>query len=336
MTSSMPPSLRELNRTLLARQFLLERADVPVAQAVSSLLALQAQWAPSAYVALWSRLRHVGKDEVTRSPELVKASTLRGTLHVMARGDYPAIAAATIEANRGRTENLGVDVAALRQALPRRPLRRGEAEEIAVRVLGTDDRWTVAFALRALPFVRDGVAGPWPHTRPGPVRLWRKPLPDAQTSAVRVVRAFLAAYGPATRDDIQRFTNFRIRQIAPALDGLDVGEGLYDVPGAVRVSGRARAPVRFLPAFDSALLAHLYTGRLVPPEYVDAVYNRKNATCKSTFTVDGFVAGTWRIDGTRIVVEPFVPLPPRRRREVDDEAARLLAWWLDGEERQVG
>lgn len=327
MTSSRPPSLRELNRTLLARQLLLERSSLSTVDAVRHLLALQAQWAPSAYVALWSRVAGFRKDDLTASPEIVKASTLRGTLHVMARDEFPAISAATIEARRGRTENLGVDVAALRRAMPRRALRRGEAEEIAGRVLGTDDRWTIAFALRALPFVRDGVVGPWPHTRPPPVVYWREPLPDAQESSARVVRAFLAAYGPATRDEIERFTAFRIRQIAPALAGLDVGHGLYDVAGAARVPARTRAPVRFLPAYDSMLLAHLENGRVIPPEYVDAVYNRKNATCKSTFAVDGFVAGTWRVDGKRIVVEPFAPLPPRWRREVDEEAARLLAWW---------
>jgi hypothetical protein len=89
-----------------------------------------------------------------------------------------------------------------------------------------------------------------------------------------------------------------------------------------------RAPVRFLPPYDSMLLAHLDTGRVIPPEYVDAVYNRKNATCKSTFTVDGFVAGLWRIEGERLVVEPFSPLPLKWRREVDAEGARLLAWYL--------
>lgn len=144
-----------------------------------------------------------------------------------------------------------------------------------------------------------------------------------------MVHAYLAAYGPATRDDVERFTNFKIRQIAPALAGLQIDDRLYDLPGAPRVSGRTRAPVRFLPAFDSALLAHLYSGRLVPPEYVDAVYNRKNTMCKSTFTADGFVAGTWRIQRTQIVIEPFELLPPKWRREVDEEGARLLAWWLE-------
>ena len=327
MTSSRPPSLRELNRTLLARQLLLDRSRLPVVDAVRHLVALQAQWAPAAYVALWSRLASVSKEEVTSSPDLVKAVTLRGTLHVMARDRFPAIAAAAIEARRGRTENLGVDIDALRRAMPRRAIRRGEAEEIAAEVLGTDHRWTIAFALRALPFVRDGVVGPWPHTKPPPTRFWREPLPDAQESSAWVVRAYLGAYGPATRDEIERFTAFRIRQLAPAIAGLEIGHGLYDVPGAARASSRVRAPVRFLPAYDSMILAHLDNGRIVPPEYVDGVYNRRNTTCKCTFTVDGFVAGTWRVDGKRIVVEPFAPLPPRWRRDVDDEAARLLAWW---------
>ena len=331
MTSSRPPSLRELNRTLLARQLLLERAAIPVAEAVRQLLALQAQWAPSPYVALWSRLAAFRKEHLTASAELVKASTLRGTLHVMAREDYPSIASASIDARRGRTDNLGVDLDALRAALPDGPLPRAEVRAIAHRVLGTDDDWTVAFALRALPFVRDGVVGPWPHTKPPRVRVWREPLPDPQEGATRVVHAFVAAYGPVTRGEIERFTAFRVRQLRPALERLEERGGYYDVPGAQRAGARTPAPVRFLPAYDSMILAHLDNGRIVPPEYVEAVYNRKNTTCKSTFTVDGFVAGTWKVEGKRLVVEPFAPLPPRWRREVDAEGGRLLAWWLDEE-----
>ena len=65
----------------------------------------------------------------------------------------------------------------------------------------------------------------------------------------------------------------------------------------------------------------------MPPEYADVVFNKKNATTKNTFTVDGFVAGAWRIERKRIAVEPFAPLPARVRREVDAEAERLLAWY---------
>ena len=49
-------TLRELNRTLLLRQMLLERKRISPVKAVTKLVALQAQYAPSPYVALWSRV----------------------------------------------------------------------------------------------------------------------------------------------------------------------------------------------------------------------------------------------------------------------------------------
>lgn len=328
MTSSRPPSLRELNRTLLARQLLLERKRVPVARAVARLVALQAQYAPSPYVVLWSRVAGFRKEQL-HDPRIVKAGTLRGTLHVMARDEFPYIIAAYIDAQRGRVKT---DVAPLLASLPDEPFTSAEFFELGHRVLGTDDRWTVAFAGRLIPTIRTDPLGPWPHNKPSPSVVWRDPLPDAQAAATRVVRGYLAAYGPATRDDVAQFTGFRVRQIAPALEGLAERDGFYDVPRAPRVEGDVPAPVRFLPAFDSVILAHRDRSRIVPAEYVDAVFNKKNATTKNTFTVDGFVAGAWRIDGRRLVVEPFAPLPAKWRREVDAEGERLLAWWLDREE----
>jgi hypothetical protein len=143
-----------------------------------------------------------------------------------------------------------------------------------------------------------------------------------------VVRAYLAAYGPATRHDVQQFTGFRLREIDAALEGLREHDGLWDVPRAPRLAGDELAPVRFLPAFDSIILAHRDRSRIVPPEYVETVFNKKNATTKNTFTADGFVVGSWRVERRRLVVEPFAPLPAKWRREVDAEGERLLAWWL--------
>jgi hypothetical protein len=286
-------TLRELNRTLLVRQLLVERREVAVARAVEKLVALQAQYAPSPYVALWSRVAGFRKEQLTgglASGSIVKAGTLRTTLHVMTRSAYPAIAASCIDAERGRS----------------------------------------------LPFVRTAPVGPWPHTKPSPLVVWREPLPDAAESAVDVVRRYLAAYGPASRDDVVQFTSFKLRQIDPALAGLrtfedEQGRTLYDVPRAPIASAGTAAPVRFLPAFDSVILAHRDRNRIVPDEYVEAVFNKKNATTKQTFTVDGFVAGAWRIErkrgGWQLEVEPFAPLPANVRREVDSEGARLVAFY---------
>jgi hypothetical protein len=321
-------TLRELNRTLLLRQMLLERKRIPVARAVRKLVALQAQYAPSPYVALWSRVAGLRKEQLTASDTILKVGCFRTTLHVVSRDEYPYVAASYLESQRGRTEGLGVDLEALRRAIPVRPSTSAELAALAADVLQTDDRWTIAFALRALPFVRTAPVGPWPHTKPPPVELWREPLPDPAESSKRLVLQYLAAYGPATREDVQQFTGFRLRQIDPALDGLRAVDGLFDVPRAPRAAGNVPAPVRFLPAFDSIILAHRDRSRIVPPEYVDAVFNKRNATTKNTFTVDGFVAGAWRIDKRRLVVEPFAPLPVRARRAVDAEGARLLAWYL--------
>jgi hypothetical protein len=328
-------TLRELNRTLLLRQMLLERSRLSVPKAVAKLVALQAQYAPSPYVALWSRLEALTKDRVDRAlrrGSLVNASTFRTTLHVMAATEYPFIVSAKIEKERGRIANLAVDMESLRRAFPHEPLTATEIRELAARALGTDDEWTVAFALRALTFVRMPPVGPWPHTKPPRAVLYRQALPDAADAAAHVVRAFVAAYGPATRDDIEQYTGFRIRQIAPALerlrtiDGYD-GTTYYDAPRAPVAPAGTKAPVRFLPAFDSIILAHRDRARIVPPEYMETVFNKKNATTKNTFTVDGFVAGAWRIEKDKLAIDPFAPLPAQARREVDAEGARLLAWY---------
>ena len=60
-------TLRELNRTLLVRQILLERRRVGVVRAVGRLVALQAQYAPSPYVSLWSRMDWFRKEQLTRA-----------------------------------------------------------------------------------------------------------------------------------------------------------------------------------------------------------------------------------------------------------------------------
>src|SRR5207247_4532614 len=95
---------RELNRALLARQFLLKRQKLDVVDAVERLACLQGQWAPSPYVALWSRLSGFQRERLTRpidGGEIVKATLMRATLHLVSAREYPAYSLATMEGRFG-------------------------------------------------------------------------------------------------------------------------------------------------------------------------------------------------------------------------------------------
>src|SRR2546426_11655898 len=97
-------TLRELNRALLARQFLLKRQKLSVVDAIERLACLQGQWAPSPYVALWSRLSGFERKHLTRAidrGEIVKATLMRATLHLVSAREYAVYSRATMEGRFG-------------------------------------------------------------------------------------------------------------------------------------------------------------------------------------------------------------------------------------------
>ncbi len=80
-----------------------------------------------------------------------------------------------------------------------------------------------------------------------------------------------------------------------------------------------------MPRWDNLLLAHDIRTRAFPDEYRKAIIVR-NGDVPETFLVDGFVAGHWHVEGGRVRLEPFAPLPRAARREVEQEAALLEAF----------
>jgi hypothetical protein len=195
---------RHLNRALLARQLLLERARLPIHRAVERIAGLQTQYAPSAYVGLWTRLENFERDALTRALErrsVVQATLMRSTIHIVSRADFWPLAVA---------------------------VRRAQRE------------W----------YLRRG------------------PLPDPETPA----------------------------------------------------------PVRFLPHWDGNLLAHARRAQILPERYRPRVFTSKNPFSVATFLVDGAVAGIWRLEKGRIVVEPYKRLSRQVRKELEEEAERLQAF----------
>src|SRR5947207_15456874 len=97
-------TLRELNRALLARQILLKRQKLSVIDAVERLACLQGQWAPSPYVALWSRLSGFARERLTRPidrGEIAKATLIRATLHLVTAREYTAGSLAAMHGRPG-------------------------------------------------------------------------------------------------------------------------------------------------------------------------------------------------------------------------------------------
>ena len=67
---------------------------------------------------------------------------------------------------------------------------------------------------------------------------------------------------------------------------------------------------------------------MLPEEYRRTVIG-SNGDVAQTFLVDGFVAGMWRVENGRVLIEPFAPLPRSVQREVEEEADRLEAFLAD-------
>src|SRR5689334_11766200 len=95
---------RELNRALLARQQLLERGRGSIPKLLERMGTLQAQYAPSMYIGLFSRLEGFEREQLDRALErrsVAQGTLMRATIHLVSAADYwPA----AIGVRRGRRE----------------------------------------------------------------------------------------------------------------------------------------------------------------------------------------------------------------------------------------
>jgi len=340
-------SPRDLNRATLARQLLLERAAVPVVEAVHRVMAVQAQEPPSPYVALWNRVAGFDPadlDAAFAAGTVLKASLMRITLHAVTAADYPALRAAMLPALRGSrladqryvSTRLSVaEVEALAEevlAFAAEPRTNAEIEGLLAERLGGPPERGVWWTLRIFtPLVLAPTGGPWTFgPRPAYVAAPTPepaagPPPDHDAALAFLVRRYLAGFGPASLADIAQFTRHKRTAVGAALaamDGLDTVEGpdgaeLVDVPDAPLPPGDTPVPPRLMAMWDSALLAYADRSRIIPAEYRPLIV-RVNGDVLPTLLVDGFVAGVWRPVEGGIEAGAFHPLP-------DDAWAGLAA-----------
>jgi hypothetical protein len=307
---------------------------------VERVCALQAQYSPSPYIALWSRLTGFRKEKLTRALEqkrVVKSSLFRITLHITSARDYPYFAAAWLRAAQERTPRVTSEKFAelsrlVNAAAMKRPITHEELEAIAAEGLG-GFRWRT----RTLaPLVHLPPSGTWRfHGRAELLAMKRwlgVDLPSREDGAERLVRSYLAAFGPATQEDLLRFAGVRAGDIRPGLQRLELrtlrderGRKLLDLARAPLPPPDARAPVRFLPKWDSAVLGYAppERARILPDRFRKTVI-RTNGDVLPTVLVDGFVAATWEIGKNgNLGIRPLRRLSKLERAEIDEEGERL-------------
>jgi hypothetical protein len=341
---------RELSGAYLARQLLLQRAPIGPVAAIHRLAALQAQYSPSPYLALAARLHSFAIADLERCLKrgtIVKATLMRGTLHLSTAADYPAISGtlrrSAVMHWRQIWGGAGVDPDALAGALAQYLATPRTADEIRkqVDVLSAGalpPRAALASAKLLVPTVHVPPSGLWREHGAPTLVTWPSPLPPPE-AARRMVRLYLAGYGPATRAEVAAFAGLRKAEADAALAALEPlcrvadadGRELIDLPGAPRPRDDGLfAPPRLLPKWDSALLSHADRRRILPETLRTRVISPANGDVLATYLLDGAVAGSWQADraGDRVTVRlsPLGQGPGHDDPALEDEARRTAAF----------
>ena len=333
---------RALNRAVLARQLLLERSGIPIARALERVAGLQTQYAPTGYIGVWSRLRDVRRDDLTRAIErrsVIQGTLMRGTIHMVSRGDYPWFAEAVRRARRewwmrathrsASSRQIEGAVRRVREALAEGPRRRVDL----VRELGLDAVTWNAVGMW-MDLVRVPPSGTWDQRRADLYALaddWVGPHEIREDDAVdHLVRRYLSAFGPASPKDVAGFTGLSLTTLSAAFDRLPLrrfrderGGALVDMARAPLPDPDVPAPVRFLGTWEATLLVHARRTQVLPEPFRSKVFHTRTPHSVNTFLVDGQVAGTWRFERGAVQVQPFARLSTSARRDVREESERL-------------
>jgi len=353
----------------LDRQFLASRSRDPHA-VVRNITGLHAQVMSSAELTLWARVDDLAPDAVSRAlweeKTLVKTWAQRGTLHLL-NADELGLWVGAQSALKPRhhvpawlryhgldREHADAMLDAIPQALDGQVLtREALATEVAriTGIGGLDDKLRGGFGdlLKPAAFRGDLCFAPndGRNVRFARPDQWLGPWePVEQDEAVlEVCRRYLAAYGPATREALQRW--FGMSSSAQAgrwLKGLgnEAATVTLDGEGAVMLAAdvdavreaKASKTVRLLPAFDHYTVAAPRDRDAVLLEAHRARVYRPQGWLSPVLLVGGVMAGVWaserKGDRLEVEIEPFDVVTKAVRAAAEKEAAGLAAF-LGGE-----
>jgi len=336
----------DLNRALLARQLLLKRSSLSVPRALERIGGIQAQYAPSSYVRLWTNLRRFAMRDLDRLLEqrkVVQGTLMRSTIHLVATRDYWAFAEGigpsrqewwhqTFGKEFSRKE-IDRIAAKLDARLAGRTWPRKKLDEL-MRSHSTTV-WSGAW----VALIRVPPSGTWKRRRADLFQRaadWIGPsLADEQAGLELLLRRYLGGFGPARLADAAKWAGVDIPKMKAAAERMTLrtfrdeeGGKLLDLPRAPLPDAKTRAPTRFLPTWDATLLVHCRRARILPEEYRPFVFSIKVPHSVGTILVDGAVAGSWRVEASggkaTLGYTIFAKIPAAAEREVREEAAGLV------------
>jgi hypothetical protein len=346
---------RELNRATLARQLLLERSTMSIEPAIEHLVGLQAQTPHTAYTGMWSRLEAFAPEalsELIVERRVVRLALMRGTIHMVTARDAwglrPLVQPVLdrVQKTQFGKRLAGVDldavVAAGRAFVDTEPRTfKALGDHLLERWPGRD-RFALEQTIRtAVPLIQVpprglwGRSGPIAHTS---IQAWLGAPPAEPADLDGLVTSYLRAFGPASVMDAQAWCG--LTRLGAVFDRLrpglltfrdESGRELFDLPDAPRPGEDVPAPPRFLYDFDNLLLSYADRTRALSAEAAGAVRPAIQEPV-STFILDGFVAGTWRLEREKpggpatLRVRPIRPLTKREVAGLTDEGTGLLAF----------
>jgi hypothetical protein len=348
---------RALNRATLARQSLLEPADTPALDTVARLGGMQAQEPQEPFVGLWSRMRSFAPAELSdllTERRAVRVHLMRRTVHLVTAED--ALAWRSRFGPMLRQKVMGVyrddlrdvDLDELAQA-GLAVMSDGQPRTAAELVAAVAHRWPET---GRRPLGEMLVSALVPVVQAPPRGLWRAkggvrnvllsawlgceadpPAPEGSDPVGRaLVRRYLAAYGPATSTDLRSWCGLAGLPAAVSAVREELvsfrdqrGRELLDLPEAPRPDPGTAAPVRFLPAFDNAVLGYHFRDRII-----DDGHRGLSVAGERLVLVDGRVAAVWRTEDGVVAVSPLRPLSDGDRAEVAEQAGRLALFLSEG------